>query len=81
MGEGWCLSLQLQKLLLNAGDRLHPLLNLGMLCLKGVLKVYNPVGIDVHLLMCKVQLLTGVVPPVLGLTKIMICDPQLAVLI
>jgi hypothetical protein len=38
-------------------------------------------GMDIHLLMCDVEQLTGVVPPMLGLTKMMIRDLQLAVLL
>jgi hypothetical protein len=66
---------------LEVGDRLHPLLKLGTLHLKSVLEVYNPVGMDPHLLMSEVRLQMGVVLPVLDLTKAMIHDLQLAVLI
>jgi hypothetical protein len=68
------MSLQLQKLLLEVGDHLCPFLKLGTLCLQGVLKVYNPVGTDVHLLTCKVKQLIGVVSPMLGFTKMTIRD-------
>jgi hypothetical protein len=37
-GCGWCQSLQLQKLLLEVGNHLRPLLKLGTLHLKGVFK-------------------------------------------
>jgi hypothetical protein len=66
---------------LEVGDRLHPLLKLGTLHLESVLEVYNPVGMDPHLLMSEVRLQMGVVLPVLDLTKAMIHDLQLAVLI
>jgi hypothetical protein len=58
------------------GDHLHPLLKLGTLHLIDVLKVDDPVGIDIHLLPSDVEQLTGVVPPMLGLTKMMICPPS-----
>jgi hypothetical protein len=67
--------------LLEAGDRLCPLLNLSLLRLEGMLKVYDPMGTDIHLLMCDVEQLTGVVSPMLGLTKISIRYLQLTVLI
>jgi hypothetical protein len=66
---------------LEVGDHLHPLLKLGTLHLESVLEVYNPVGMDPHLLMSEVRLQMGVVLPVLDLTKAMIHDLQLAVLI
>jgi hypothetical protein len=46
----WRLPLKLQKLLLEVGDHLRPLLKLDILCLNGVLKVDDPVGTDIHLL-------------------------------
>jgi hypothetical protein len=64
----------LQKLLLKVGDRLHPLLKLGILRLNGVLKVDDPMGMDIHLLVSDVEQLTGVVPPMLSPTKSMISD-------
>jgi hypothetical protein len=39
------------------------------LCLHMVLKVDNPVGMDIHLLTGDVEQHTGVVPPMLGITK------------
>jgi hypothetical protein len=80
-GCGWCWPLQLQKLLLEVGDRLRPLLKLGVLRLCVVLKVDDPVGTSIHLLMSDVEQHTGVVPPMLGLTKSMVSDLQLAVLL
>jgi hypothetical protein len=80
-GCGWCWPLQLQKLLLEVGDRLRPLLKLGVLRLRVVLKVDDPVGTSIHLLMSDVEQHTGVVPPMLGLTKSMVSDLQLAVLL
>jgi hypothetical protein len=46
-----------------------------------VLKVYEPMGMDIHLLTCDVEQLTDVVPLMLSLTKTMICDLQLVVLL
>jgi hypothetical protein len=43
-----------QKLLVEVGDCLCPLLKLGVLHLNGVLKVDDPVGIDIHLLLSDV---------------------------
>jgi hypothetical protein len=80
-GCGWCQPLQLQKLLLEVGDRLHPLLKLDVLCLHVVLKVDDPVGTSIHLLMSDVEQYTGVVPPMLGLTKPTVSDLQLMVLL
>jgi hypothetical protein len=67
--------------MLEVGDHHHPLLMIGILHLNGVLEVYDPVGTDIHLLTCDIEQLTGVVPPLLGLTKTMIRDLQLVVLI
>jgi hypothetical protein len=72
---GWCLPLILQKLLLEVGDRLCHLLKLGILCLNGMLKVDDPVGTDIHLLV------SDVVPPMLSLTKSTVSDMQLTVLL
>jgi hypothetical protein len=57
--------------LLEVGDHLCPLLKLDILHLNGVLKVNDPVGMDIHLLTSDVEQLTSVVPPMLGLTKTM----------
>jgi hypothetical protein len=57
------------------------LLKLSLLHLKCVLKVDDPVGTDIHLLPCDVEQLTGVVPPMLGLTKSTILYLQLTVLL
>jgi hypothetical protein len=65
----WCLSLKLQQLLLEISDHLYPLLELGVLRLHVVLKVDDPVGTCLHLLMGDVEQYTGVVPPMLGITK------------
>jgi hypothetical protein len=59
----------LQQLLLKVGDRLRPLLKLGILYLHVVLKVDNPVGTGLHLLTSDVEHHTGVVPFILGITK------------
>jgi hypothetical protein len=80
-GCGWCRPLQLQKLLLEVGDRLRPLLKLSVLRLHVVLKVDDPVGMSIHLLTSDVEQHTGVVPPMLGLTKPMVSDLQLVVLL
>jgi hypothetical protein len=53
---------------LEVGDRLYPLLKLGVLCLNTMLKV-------------DVEQLTGVVPPMLGLIKSTVSDQQLTVLL
>jgi hypothetical protein len=73
-GCGWCRPLQLQKLLLEVGDRLRPLLKLGVLHLHVVLKVDDLVGTSIHLLTSDVEQYTGVVPPKLGLTKSTVSD-------
>jgi hypothetical protein len=54
---------------------------LGLLRLEGMLKVDDPVGMDIHLLPSDVKQLTGVVPPMLSLTKTTICYLQLTVLL
>jgi hypothetical protein len=46
-----------------------------------MLKVNDPVGMDIHLLASDVEQLTSVVPPMLGLTKSRVSDLQLAVLL
>jgi hypothetical protein len=65
----WCLPLKLQQLLLKVGYHLHPLLKLGILCLHMVLKVENHMGMGLHPLTDDVEQHTGVVPPMLGVTK------------
>jgi hypothetical protein len=77
----WCQPLQLQKLLLEVGDRLRPLLKLGVLRLHVVLKVDDLMGMSIHLLTSDVEQHTGVVPPMLGLTKPTVSDLQLVVLL
>jgi hypothetical protein len=67
----WCLPLKLQKLLLEVGDHLHPLLKLSILQLNGTLKVDDPMGTGIHLLVSDVEQPMGVVPPMLDLTKLM----------
>jgi hypothetical protein len=69
------------KVLLKVDNCLCPLLKLGTLHLDGVLKLDDPVGTDIHLMTCDVEELTVVVPPMLGLTKTMIRDLPLTVLI
>jgi hypothetical protein len=66
--------------LLEVGDRLHPLLKLGVLRLHVVLNVDDPMGTSIHL-MSDVKQHTGVVPPMLSLTKLMVSDLQLTVLL
>jgi hypothetical protein len=80
-GCGWCWPLQLQKQLLEVGDRLFPLLKLGVLCLHVVLKVDDPVGMSIHLLMSDVEQHIGVIPPMLDLSNSMVSDLQLTVLL
>jgi hypothetical protein len=65
----WCLSLKLQQLLLEVGDHLRPLLKLGILHLHMVLKVDDPMGTDIHLLLRDVEQYMGVVPSMLDITK------------
>jgi hypothetical protein len=81
LGCGWCLQLQLQKLLLESGDHLRPLLKLGLLRLDDILEMHDRVGPGVHLLPGEVQLLVDVVSRMLGLTEATVCDLQLLVLI
>jgi hypothetical protein len=76
-----CLPLKLQQLLLEVDDHLRPLLKLSVLRLNGVLKVDNPMGMDIHLLASDVEQLTGIVPPMLSLTMSMVSDLQLMVLL
>jgi hypothetical protein len=73
--------LVLQLLLLKVGDCLCPLLKVDVLHLHMVLKVDNPVGTDIHLLMGDVEQYTGVVPPTLSLTKTTVSILQLTVLL
>jgi hypothetical protein len=61
-------------MLLEVGDRLRPLLKLYISCLNGILEMHDRVGPGVHLITSKVNLLTGVVPPVLGLAKAAVCN-------
>jgi hypothetical protein len=77
----WCLPLKLQKLLLEVGNHHHPVLKLSTMHLVGVLKVNNPLGTDMHLLLSDVEQLPGVIPSMLGITKAMICYLQLMVLL
>jgi hypothetical protein len=69
---GWCLHLKLQQLLHEVSDHLHPLLKLRVLRLHVVLKVDNPVGTGLHLLMGDVEQHVGLVPSMLGVTKVMV---------
>jgi hypothetical protein len=66
----WCLHLKLEQLLLEVGDHLHHLLKLGILHLHVVLKVENPMVMDLHLLTSDVWQHPGVVPSMLGVTKV-----------
>jgi hypothetical protein len=75
----WCLPLKLQKLPLEVGDRLHPLLKLNVLRLDGILELHDHVGMGVHLLTSKAELLMGEVPPMLSLSKMAVCGLQLQV--
>jgi hypothetical protein len=65
----WCLHLKLQQLLLKVVNHLRPLLKLSVLRLNVVLKVDNPVGTGLHLLMGDVEQHAGVVPSMLSVTK------------
>jgi hypothetical protein len=75
----WSLLLQLQKLLLEVGDSLRPLLKLGVLRLDGVLRMYDRVGTGVYLLMCNVEMPMDEVSPMLSLTKTVVHSLQLQV--
>jgi hypothetical protein len=66
---GWCVHPKLQQLLLGVGVHLHPLLKLSILRLHAVLKVDNPVGTGIHLLMGDVEQHAGVVPSMLNVTE------------
>jgi hypothetical protein len=68
----WYLSLKLQKLLLKIRDRLRPLLKLDILRLHMVLKVDDPMVMDIHLLTGDVEQHTSAVPSMLGLTNTMV---------
>jgi hypothetical protein len=46
-----------------------------------VLKVDDPMGMDIHLLTSDVEELTGVVPPMISLTKSTVSDLQLTFLL
>jgi hypothetical protein len=67
------------KLLLESGDHCCPLLEVKILLLDVVLNVYNRVGALVHHRASGVKLLTGIVPPVLSLTKAVVRDLQFMV--
>jgi hypothetical protein len=56
--------------LLEVSDHLCPLVKLGVLHLHVVLKVDNPMGTDIHLLMSDVEQHTGVVPSMLDAIKV-----------
>jgi hypothetical protein len=62
--------MKLQQLVLKVGDHLCPLLKLGVLHPHMVLKVDNPMGTDLHLLLGDVEQHTGMVPSMLGVTKV-----------
>jgi cation transport ATPase len=57
--------------MLEVDDHLHPLLKLGILRLHMVLRVDNPMGTGLHLLTGDVEQYAGVVPSMLGVTKVM----------
>jgi hypothetical protein len=67
--------------MLEVGNYLRPLLKLNVMCLNGMLKVDDPMGTDIHLIMSDVEQLTGVVPPKLGLTKMTVSNLRLTVLL
>jgi hypothetical protein len=75
------LKLKQLNLLLKRGNHHCPLLKLEVLLLIGVLEVYDSVSVLVHQLMRQVKLLMDVVPRVLSLTEVMVCDLQLPVLV
>jgi hypothetical protein len=61
-------------MLLEVGNHLRPLLKLDILRLHVVLKVDDPVGMDIHHLTGDVEQHTGVVPSTLGLTKMTVSN-------
>jgi hypothetical protein len=67
--------------LLESGDRRCPLLELKVLHLDGILEVHNHMGPGVHLHTGEVKLLVGIVPPVLGLAKVVVHNLQLEILV
>jgi hypothetical protein len=69
------------ELLLKVGDCHSPLLELEVLLLHSMLKVDDHVGANVHLLIGAVQLLVGLVPPMLVLSEVAICDLQVTFLV
>jgi hypothetical protein len=66
------LPLKVQQLLLEVCDHLCPLFKLSILRLHIVLKVDDPVSTDIHLLTSDVKQHMGVVPSMLGITKMMV---------
>jgi hypothetical protein len=68
-------------LLLKGGDRRCRLLELEVLLLHNMLKVYDRMGASVNNLTSGVELLAGVIPPTLGLAKAAVHDLQLIVLV
>jgi hypothetical protein len=77
----WNLKLKHLNLLLKGGNHSCPLLNLKVLLLVGVLKVYDCVSALIHQLTRCVKLMMDVVPHMLGLTEAMVCELQLLVLV
>jgi hypothetical protein len=73
--------MQLQKLLLDIGDHLHPLLKLEILRRNGIFEVHDHVGPGVHLFTSEVQLLTDEVHLVISLAKVVVSDLQLKVIL
>jgi hypothetical protein len=69
------------RVVLKVGDHLYPLLKLSVMRLHMVLKVDNPVGAGLHLLTGDVEQHTGVVPSMLGVTKVMVNPLSLPVLL
>jgi hypothetical protein len=65
-------SLKLQQRLLEVGNHICPLLKLGVLRLHVVLKVDDPMGMHIHLLTGDAEQHTSLVPPMLGITKMMV---------
>jgi hypothetical protein len=59
---------------LEISDSLCPILKLGILRLDGVLEMHDHVGTGVHLLVSDVDLVPGIVQPMLDLTKVVVRD-------
>jgi hypothetical protein len=62
-------------------DSLHPLLKHNIPRLDSILEMHDCMDTGVHLLTGKVNLLSSIVQPVLGLAKVVVRDRQLQILL